>query len=164
MFSKFFWVGAMSEEKAFRGYALVIDDNRTDAMLLETSLLSLGCCVDTASDTNINEQLDNSYDIIFVDINMPTINGFTLSDDIRRSTQPNRNIPIIAVSGDPYSEDQKDHCMDIGMDGYLEKPADLDLLADVLTEYLPQRPETIQKFSRDGGLRLKGFMRKRKDK
>ncbi len=152
----------MHEEKHFNGYALVIDDNRTDSLLLEGSLSELGCYVDTVNDADIKEKLDNHYDIIFIDINMPCKDGFSLADEIRRSTQPNRNIPIIAVSGDPYTDDQRDKCLEKGLDGYLEKPAGSEELTDILTEFMPEKPVTIQKFSRDGGLRLKGFMKKRK--
>lgn len=152
----------MIEKTHFRANLLVVDDNPTDAMMLEGGLQLMSCTVDVADDTTVDELLDKTYDMIFLDINMPTKDGLELADKIRRSASPNRKTPIIAVSGNTFSQEQIIECLENGLDGFLEKPIVMSELITMLKEFLPDKEVIIQTISREGEVKLKGFYRKRK--
>ncbi len=152
----------MIEKKHFRAHVLVVDDNPTDAMMLEGGLQIVDCTVDVADDKTINDAIKHSYDIIFLDINMPGDDGLTIADKIRRSDTPNRRTPIIAVSGNTFNQNQIIDCLENGLDGYLEKPPAMSELIKILCEFIPDKEVIIENISRDGEVRLKGFYRKQK--
>lgn len=120
----------MNASKHFK--ALVIEDNRIDACVLESMLTEFGCSVDTCDDTDFLEKLQNAYDIIFVDINMPTIDGLSIANMIRRSSLQIKDVPIIVVSTLDYNKEQINACLGKELDGYIEKPVHRELLANIL--------------------------------
>lgn len=152
----------MSNRTQFRASVLIIDDNRTDATILEARLKALGCFVDVSDDIGFSEKMDNPYNIIFVDIEMPITDGYSLASMIRESSLAIKDVPIIAVSGRRYSREQAQNSLESGLDGYVEKPVGEDVLIEILLEYLPDQEVHTHKFSNEGSIRAKGFIRKRK--
>jgi CheY-like chemotaxis protein len=152
----------MIETRQFRAHVLVIDDSRVDAMMLEQQLKISGCYIEVVDDVGFAEKQNNPYDIVFVDINMPSMNGFALANTIRQSSLAIKHVPIIAVSGNKYSGEQVENCLQNGLDGYVKKPVALNILGDILAEFLPDKETAMHKFSSAGDIRLKGFFRKRK--
>ncbi|HVU53948.1 MAG TPA: response regulator, partial [Puia sp.] len=73
-------------------------------------------------------------DIIFMDINMPEMDGYNATRAIRRLNGPQANIPIIALTADAMTED-KQRCLDAGMNGFISKPFRLEEIEGVLQQF-----------------------------
>ncbi len=76
----------------------------------------------------------SEWDIILMDLRMPILNGYQATEKIREfeKSQPNNlHIPIIALSADVFSEDIE-HCRQVGMEGHIAKPIDMNELLQVL--------------------------------
>lgn len=102
---------------------LVVDDNSVNVMVAESILKKAGCKT-TAANSGFRaiELLEdgNSYDIIFMDIQMPKMNGMETTQRIH-SIFPNFTTPIIAMTAFTLVEEQNEF-MEAGMDGFLPKP------------------------------------------
>ena len=75
----------------------------------------------------------DSFDVIFMDIQMPVMDGFEL---IRKLKGMSVNIPIISSSASVFESDQK-YSIDVGADQFLAKPIQADELLSLLQQYLP---------------------------
>ena len=81
------------------------------------------------------------YDLIFMDIHMPGVNGYESTRLIRSLDHPaSKTIPIIAMTANVFKEDV-DRCLEAGMNGHVGKPLDLKEVMAVLNKYLGRRPE-----------------------
>jgi CheY-like chemotaxis protein len=115
----------------------VVEDNATNQRVASLMLAKLGCQVDLASDGReaIQKWTDLDYDAVFMDCQMPGMNGFDATAEIRRretAIQGNsRRTPIIAMTAGAMPSD-KDHCLAAGMDDYVSKPVSLEVLGSVL--------------------------------
>lgn len=150
----------MQTNQRHRARALIIDDSRVDKMILEEMLNALGCQVDVACDRTYLSMVDNGYELIFLDVHMPTQNGFEVARAIRESSYTTKDIPIIAVSADQYSMEQIDAAEACGINGYLEKPVNLQLLEHVVHTFLQHNNIAMEELSSQGSGRLKGFMQR----
>ncbi len=76
------------------------------------------------------------YDLVLMDIQMPVMDGYTATEEIRNIKNPKiANIPIIAMTANAFSED-KEKCIQVGMNGHLAKPIDTKLLINELAKVL----------------------------
>ena len=76
------------------------------------------------------------FDLIFMDIQMPVLDGYEATRRIRRMEREDlKHIPIFAVSANALAEDVK-NSLEAGMNGHISKPVDLDLLKKVMGECL----------------------------
>jgi CheY-like chemotaxis protein len=106
-----------------------------------SELEKLGCRVDVAA--NGREVLDAlehiSYDIIFMDCQMPELDGYEATAGIRaRETQTGGHIPIIAMTANAMQDDRT-RCLAAGMDDYTSKPVQSAALADMLQKWTTTR-------------------------
>lgn len=84
-------------------------------------------------------ELPGSFDLIFMDIQMPVMNGYDAAKAIRASGRPDAyTVPIIAMTANAFSEDEK-RSLEAGMDEHLTKPVNLDELRRVLRSKLNKR-------------------------
>jgi CheY-like chemotaxis protein len=79
--------------------------------------------------------VQHSPDLIFMDINMPEMDGFTATAQLRKLPPPHAHVPVIALTADAMKED-RERCMQAGMNDYISKPFRLEELEAVLTKYL----------------------------
>lgn len=102
---------------------LIVDDDDEIRELLEFDVAQSGYFVDTAKDglEGLNKALNNSYDIILLDVMMPKMNGFDVCKNIRNAKI---NIPILLLTAKGTIED-KTEGFDCGADDYLVKPFDI---------------------------------------
>lgn len=102
---------------------LIVDDDEDIRNLLEFDVRSSGYFVDTASDgmEGLNKALNNSYDLILLDVMMPKMNGFDVCKNIRSAKL---SIPILMLTAKGTIED-KTSGFDCGADDYLVKPFDV---------------------------------------
>ena len=130
------WAG---EEPRFAGRRiLLVEDNIVNQKVAAALLGRLGCRVDVAA--NGREALamasQSPYDLIFMDCQMPEMDGFEATGSIRRSEGKTRHTPIIALTAGAMTKDRAS-CVEAGMDGYLSKPVRVEELAEMLNHYLP---------------------------
>lgn len=129
---------------------LVIDDNELNLNLMSINLEMLGCnvrVVDSGAE-GISAIKHNSYDLVFMDCQMPDMDGFDTTSRIReleRSSSSPTRLPIIALTGNAIKGD-REKCLEAGMDDYLSKPFRQHELAAVLMRWLSKNdcsPELV---------------------
>lgn len=118
---------------------LYVEDNPDNRTLVRRILLSEDYEVLEA--VNAFEALDilknNRPDLILMDINMPDMDGYTLTARIK-SMPDFARIPILAVTANVMRGD-KERTLEAGCDGYIQKPLDIDQLIREVERFLPRR-------------------------
>jgi CheY-like chemotaxis protein len=113
---------------------LVVEDNPTNQQVVLMVLRALGYQPDIAENgrTGIEKVSSHKYDIVLLDLQMPDIDGFEVARHIREhlSYQP----VIVAITAGASAEDRQ-RCIDAGMDDYVLKPFKISLLKDVVLKY-----------------------------
>ena len=133
---------AHSEEEpvSFEGFkVLVVEDNELNLEISKDILESAGVVVESAEDGSIaverlKEKGPDYYDCILMDIQMPVMDGFEATREIRKMF-PDKRIPIIALSANAFDEDRR-KSFEAGMDGHLAKPIVIAQLEDALKKFL----------------------------
>jgi signal transduction histidine kinase/ActR/RegA family two-component response regulator len=123
------------------GKILVVEDNKVNQMVAVKQLAKLG--YDAHLATNGKEAVDavlrEVYDLVLMDCEMPVMNGFDATQEIRRAeAAKKRRTPIVALTA-YASKGDGERCLAAGMDGYLSKPIRMDKLAEVTKHWLSQR-------------------------
>ncbi len=116
---------------------LLVEDNDMNQEIAASILRDAGMMVDCVSDGADAVEImakanEDKYDVIFMDIQMPGVDGYSATKQIR--TLPNNkigNIPIIAMSANAFSEDRR-KAINAGMNDYITKPIDINRILDVL--------------------------------
>jgi two-component system, sensor histidine kinase LadS len=128
--------------KLKRSHILVVEDNHTNALLLCKMLNKLGHSSDVAEDGAVALQklTTQNYDAILMDCQMPILNGWQVTEAIRKTPSHYQQIPIIAVTANASSDDRA-RCKNVGMDDFLQKPLRLNTLDTTLQRWLgtPQK-------------------------
>jgi len=129
---------AVSSEAAGSGRAgriLVAEDNATNQFVVLAQLEKLGYRADAVA--NGAEAVDalrqGKYDLVLMDCQMPTMDGYEAARRIRESSQG--RVPIVALTAHAMAGD-RDNCIRAGMNDYLAKPTELDSLAAMLAKWL----------------------------
>lgn len=116
---------------------LVVEDNALNRQAMLELLQAAGVTVELAEDGGeainylIHEQ--RGYDIVLMDLQLPTVDGYQTTRSIRADPRC-RLLPIIAMSAYTRLE-HWDHCLAAGMNGYLSKPFDFAQLLDTLARW-----------------------------
>ena len=126
---------------------LVVDDNEINQVVACKFLQKLGCQVEVAR--NGREAVESiahaSYDAVLMDCEMPEMNGYEATQEIRRQEQDTaRHLPIIALTGHASSEDEQ-KCRQAGMDDVVTKPMTLPTLRVKLERLLAQPAFSVTK-------------------
>ena len=117
---------------------LLVEDNALNREIAAEILKETGLSVDTASDGDIAvEKLrsaeEGQYDLVLMDVQMPKLDGYTATKEIRTLDNPFvSNIPIVAMTANAFEEDKR-KSFEAGMDGHLSKPIEIPKLMEVLT-------------------------------
>jgi CheY-like chemotaxis protein len=125
---------------------LLVEDNAVNRILATRLLEKRGHRVVLAA--NGREALDalenQSYDLVFMDVQMPEMDGIeaTLAIREREKTSGNHQ-PIIALTAHAMKGD-RERCLDAGMDGYLSKPIRPQDLEEILEKYVARRIEPVK--------------------
>jgi CheY-like chemotaxis protein len=117
---------------------IVVEDNPVNRVVELAFLRRLGYQADTA--VNGVELLASlrrtSYDVIFMDLQMPEMDGLEATRRVRKGWPPDRQPRIIAMTAAAFSEDRA-RCLEAGMDDFVSKPVDLAELAGALRRARP---------------------------
>jgi signal transduction histidine kinase len=104
--------------------------------LLEPTSISIECAENGAMAVRIFNASPNAFDMIFMDIQMPEMDGYEATRVIRASGAANaKNIPIIAMTANVFKEDVE-RCMEAGMNAHVGKPLDFEEVLGLLRTYL----------------------------
>jgi signal transduction histidine kinase/DNA-binding response OmpR family regulator len=124
--------------------ALVVDDNPINCEVMLRQLKVLGIPADSAADgfAGFSSWRSGGYDIVFADVHMPVMDGFTMTGEIRgiEKAENRKRTPIVAVTADAMAGEEE-RCKAAGMDDYLAKPVGLDGLRAALRRWLPDKAE-----------------------
>ena len=127
-------------KRSYKGKkALLVEDNELNREIATAILEEIGLEVDIAEDgtdaVNMMSSAESrKYDLIFMDIQMPKMDGYTATREIRTLDDPKcANIPIIAMTANAFEEDRK-KAIKAGMNGHIAKP----ISADAILENLDQ--------------------------
>ena len=127
------------EDILFGKRILLAEDNEFNAELTIELLEEKGALVEHAEDGRIcvdmlNGADDDYYDLILMDIQMPNLDGFEATKEIRKLDNPKKaGIPIIALTANAFEED-KQKAFASGMDGFAAKPIDTSILFKEIME------------------------------
>ncbi|MCL2078311.1 MAG: ATP-binding protein [Oscillospiraceae bacterium] len=106
--------------------------------LLEHTHLTIECAKNGIVATKMFEANPEKYDMIFMDIQMPEMDGYTATKLIRQGAAARaKDIPIIAMTANVFKEDI-DKCMEAGMNGHIGKPVSYDKVIAIINKYLKQ--------------------------
>lgn len=119
---------------------LLVEDNEINREIATQILEESGFIVDTASDGDVAVEKmgaagEDDYDMILMDIQMPRMDGYEATRQIRRIHPAGELIPIIAMTANAFDEDKK-LAIDAGMNDYLAKPIKADKLIEVISRML----------------------------
>ncbi|HNC42092.1 MAG TPA: response regulator, partial [Nitrosomonas sp.] len=125
---------ALPAKNLTQGKVLLAEDNLVNQEVAKAMLAKLGFKVDIANDGQQALDFMNKqrYDIVLMDCQMPIMDGFEATTQIRK--QYGQTIPIIALTANA-TEDDRNHCIEAGMDDFLSKPYTLNQLNQVLTKW-----------------------------
>jgi len=118
--------------------ALIVEDNPINQKMIKYTLKNIGIDCDIANNGQIGVDmyLKGNYDIVFMDIQMPIMNGIEATKAILKYEKEKNlpHIPIIAVTANALRGDREKFLAE-GMDEYISKPVDFDRLISVLKRF-----------------------------
>jgi PAS domain S-box-containing protein len=119
---------------------LVVEDDHTNQQVILTVLRALGYQPDVADNgrAGIEKASAHRYDIILLDLQMPDIDGFTVARHIREHLD---HQPIIVAITAGASPQDRQRCLEAGMDDYVMKPFKISLLKEVVLKYARRNKE-----------------------
>ena len=114
-----------------------VDINREIVLaLFEPTLLDIDCAVNGVEAVRMFAEAPDKYELIFMDLQMPEMDGFDATRHIRSLSSANaKEIPIIAMTANVFKDDI-DNCLASGMNGHVGKPLVYDEVLGVLKKYL----------------------------
>ncbi|MCL2662156.1 MAG: response regulator [Oscillospiraceae bacterium] len=130
-----------NDQPDFEGHTILlvedVDINREIVMaLLEPSKLSIDYAVNGINAIEVFCENPEKYELIFMDLQMPEMDGITATEKIRAlDIEHAKNIPIVAMTANAFQEDI-DNCLAAGMNGHLGKPLSYDMVIATLEKYL----------------------------
>ena len=126
-----------------QAHVLLAEDNRANRDVTAMMLEKLGYRVDAVKDgIEAVEALSrtSSYAAVLMDVQMPEMDGYKATKEIRRNEGEGRRTPIIAMTGNVMRGD-REKALEAGMDDYISKPVRLDELGEVLRRWVADKEE-----------------------
>jgi two-component system sensor histidine kinase/response regulator len=123
---------------------LLVEDNEINQEVALEMLRQAGFKVDLAEHGEIALKLAdvNEYDLVLMDMQMPVMDGLTATVKLR--SQPRlANLPVVAMTANALPADRQ-RCMDVGMNDFIPKPIEPDLLWATLLKWIPERQPATQ--------------------
>ena len=137
--------GLLAELRQQAGDAriLLVDDNAVNRMLVEELLGMAGLRADTASsgEEAVERVQQQPYDLVLMDVHMPGMDGLTATRRIRSLPQ-GAQLPVLAMTASVL-QDERQACLDAGMNAHLAKPIDTNQLFRVLHRWLLRRDVAV---------------------
>jgi CheY-like chemotaxis protein len=120
---------------------LIAEDNQINQKVIEKMVQKLGYRVElVANGREAIEALGRlSYQLVFMDCQMPEMDGFEACKEIRRREGSGPRTPIVAITANAMKGD-RERCLAAGMDDYVSKPFRQEDLRNVIERWIGQRP------------------------
>lgn len=133
--------GLFLKEGSFKGASVLLAEDMPVNQKYASSLLTKwGCRVDVVSNgleaLHMVQQLP--YDFVLMDVQMPEMDGLEATRKIRELESDVRHIPIIAMTANAFKQD-REKCMDAGMNDYISKPVDTENLHRVISVWVADK-------------------------
>ena len=137
-----------------QGHVLLVEDNEVNQLVAVGFLETLGYSADVAGNGEeavaMATRAPTRYDAVLMDLQMPVLDGFAATRQIRAAETAGRRVPIIAMTASAF-EGEREKCLAAGMDDFLTKPVDRVRLSSVLRAHaapggaqpLPEAPEPV---------------------
>jgi signal transduction histidine kinase/DNA-binding response OmpR family regulator len=122
---------------------LLADDNKVNRMVAIAMLQRLGCETDAVADGRaaVEAVARGDYDLVLMDVQMPEMDGFEATAEIRRLPK-GRRLPVIAMTAHAMEGDDE-RCLAAGMDAYIAKPVTIAALIGTLTRFTPSAARPV---------------------
>lgn len=122
---------------------LVAEDNMINQMLVIRVLKKQGFETDIAENglVALDKHLNNNFDIILMDLQMPEMDGYEATRKIRELETPKKEVPIMAMSAHTI-KGEYEHCMETGMNDFISKPFDTKELYEKIYRLVKKEPVT----------------------
>jgi signal transduction histidine kinase/CheY-like chemotaxis protein len=119
---------------------LVADDNAVNQKVAARMLEKFGLRVDVAGDGREAVRMMSAlpYDAVFMDCQMPELDGYEATREIRRAEDPGQHVIVIAMTAEALAG-AREHCLSAGMDDYIAKPVMFEDLARAIEKWLTRR-------------------------
>jgi len=146
--------GKSEKVDSFWGYRVLLAEdveiNREIVIaLLEPTLLEIDCVENGVEAVNAFSKEPEKYNIIFMDVQMPKMDGNEATRSIRAlDNERAKTIPIIAMTANVFKEDVAG-CLEAGMNDHLGKPLDFDAVLRILRQYLFRQKPAIDRRGED---------------
>ncbi len=124
-------------------WILVVEDTAVNQKVVRMMLEKLGMQVNVAEhgEEALQQCQAHKFDLILMDCQMPVMDGFIATENIRKMDEWGQQVPIIALSANVIKEDQK-RCFDVGMNEFVAKPVTKERLQQIFERYLPDSLQT----------------------
>jgi two-component system sensor histidine kinase/response regulator len=121
-----------------RGVVLVVDDSEVNQLVAEGLLTHLGYETEVAEDGRQAIEVfgQRPFDAILMDVQMPVMDGYEATQEIRRLEAGGRRTPIIAMTA-TVTDGERERCLAAGMDDYLSKPIQKDAVLAMMDRWVP---------------------------
>lgn len=138
--------GAVNQERTHRK-ALVVDDHPINQRLMVSMLDKLGYSADVAEDGSQAVELASKsyYEFIFMDLQMPVMDGLTATSRIRSGSSLSAQKAVIIAMTANVMEGIQTRCKAAGMDGYVSKPLKLSSIKQIISRYEPHESPLIER-------------------
>ncbi|MBW2483390.1 MAG: PAS domain S-box protein [Deltaproteobacteria bacterium] len=126
-------------------HVLLVEDNEINQQVASEILQGAGLIVNLANDGQeaVDAVQENKYDAVLMDVQMPVMDGYTATREIRNLKSEIRNVPIIAMTAHAMAgDDQKS--IDAGMNDHITKPIDPDQLFATLQKWIKPGEKRVQ--------------------
>jgi len=123
--------------ETYEGNVLLVEDNEVNQKVAIKMLQGFGLQADLAEDgvQALNLCRQKGYDLIFMDLQMPNMDGYEATRAIRQEEGLNKDVPIVALTANAFY-DVKGQCLEAGMNDFLAKPYKKEFLRDLLARWL----------------------------
>lgn len=129
------------DEAYLSGFAdarlLLVEDDRINELVATRMLNRAGLSVEVARDgaAALDMAALGDYDLILMDVQLPDMDGFEVTRQIREADEGRPGIPILAMTANPM-DDNRQACLAAGMDGFIAKPVDRALMIETIDTHL----------------------------
>lgn len=119
-------------------HVLVVEDNPVNQRIAQRFLQRLGCRVDVADHggTALERLEDTAYELVLMDCQMPVLDGYDTTRELRRREGSERHTPVVALTANALAGD-REKCLAAGMDDFVTKPIQGEVLAQVVERWVP---------------------------
>ena len=131
---------------------MLVEDNAVNQKVASRLLEKKGCSVRAAGNGReaLARYAEQPFDLIFMDVQMPEMNGFEATRTIRHLEKTNgTRTPIIALTANAMATD-RELCLEAGMDDYLAKPIEVEKLNDMIVKYGKLKSREVSKMETRG--------------